>query len=526
MNELAIMGGALSFDNVLDRLLSDCSNQHYDAKEFVKTVNTESFSKLWTHVQTSNNKRGTYIPSHSTVFENLHKAIDAFFWGEIIRETGVLDYVKNSLRTEWKTAISEMKTPPFTRENVLSTLLPMFKDLPRLYAERLNDTFYKLSREHYTNNSSGFGKRMIFTVAYPTQYFFNLSHDMCGYINDLRSTIAQITGGSQLSHNDTYSLINRMIKNAEYGEWVKLDDYVAFKLFKKGTCHVEIAPDIAEILNNILATTFNNEVPDLSREKVERAKRNAKSNKKKFHEKAFMMIDVPTAEVCHGYVKNVDGVWKLSSQGKKSEMLSNVMYHLDGKLENGFYEFDYNPTTVLKYIVETGKLPDYKSFQYYPTPPKIVSAIKKHMKNFNAENGKVLEPSAGTGKLVDWVEDKTNVDCVEVSDLQCAVLKAKGYNVTNADFMKMTPNPIYNLVVMNPPYNMNQCFEHIQHAEKFVDLENGGQIVVVVPLGHKQRYLDNGFLIVDEFDKGFERTGIATVLMCKYSREIRLGYME
>ena len=28
MNELALMGGALSFDNVLDRLLNECEERH------------------------------------------------------------------------------------------------------------------------------------------------------------------------------------------------------------------------------------------------------------------------------------------------------------------------------------------------------------------------------------------------------------------------------------------------------------------------------------------------------------------
>lgn len=513
MNELALMGGALSFDNVLDRLLSECEERHKQAQLLLNHTRQDGFADLWKHVQTANSRKGNHMPSADNVFGGVSKAIDAFYWGEVIRETKVLDYVKNAIRSDWQAATTNHDTPPFTRENVISTLLPMFKDLPRLYAERLNDTFYKLSREHYTNNSSGFGKRMIFTVAYPTQYFFNLSHDMCGYINDLRSTIAQITGGSQLSHNDTYSLINRMIKNAEYGEWVKLDDYVAFKLFKKGTCHVEIAPDIAEILNNILASTFSNEVPDLSREKVERAKRNAKSNKKKFHEKAFMMIDVPTAEVCHGYVKNVDGVWKLSSQGKKSEMLSNVMYHLDGKLENGFYEFDYNPTTVLKYIVETGKLPDYKSFQYYPTPKDFVHAIKNHYLSKHITPSSVLEPSAGTGNLVDWIDDRSIVDCYDVSELQCKVLGAKGYKTHNADFMLIEQVAKYDLIVMNPPYNNNQCYEHIKHAEKF--LVKSGIIYIVVPSGHRHKYESEGYKIVGEFDRGFKNTGIETVAMFK-----------
>ena len=210
MNELALMGGALSFDNVLDRLLNECEERHRQAQLLLNHTQQDGFADLWKHVQSANNRQGNHIPSASNVFAGVSKAIDAFYWGEVIRETKVLDYVKNSIRSDWQAATINHDTPPFTRENVISTLLPMFKDLPKLFAERLHDTFRKLSREHYTNNSSGFNKRMIFTVAYPNQYFFNLSHDMCGYVNDLRSVISQITGGEQLGHGDTYRLLNRM----------------------------------------------------------------------------------------------------------------------------------------------------------------------------------------------------------------------------------------------------------------------------------------------------------------------------
>lgn len=513
MNELALMGGALSFDNVLDRLLNECEERHKQAQLLLNHTQQDGFSDLWRHVQTANSRKGNHIPSASNVFGGVSKAIDAFYWGEVIRETKVLDYVKNAIRSDWQAATTNHDTPPFTRENVLSTLLPMFKDLPKLFAERLHDTFRKLSSEHYTNNSSGFNKRMIFTVAYPRPYFFNLSHDMCGYVNDLRSVISQITGGNQLEHGDTYRFLNRMERLQEFGEWIKLDEYVAIKLFKKGTCHVEVEPEMAEMLNNILASTFSNEVPDLSRERVEKAKQNAKANKNKFHDKAFTLIDVATAEVCKGVVIPSQGMFKIETRGKSSDMLKSVMYHLDGAFKDGCYWFDYNPKEVLKFLVNVGKLPDYKSFQYYPTPKDFVHAIKSHYLDMLVTPINVLEPSAGTGNLVDWIDDRSIVDCYDVSELQCKVLEAKGYKTHNADFMLIEPIANYDLIVMNPPYNNNQCYEHIKHAEKFLD--NDGIIYAVVPSGHKHKYVSDGYKLVAELPRGFKHTSIETVVMFK-----------
>ena len=100
-----------------------------------------------------------------------------------------------------------------------------------------------------------------------------------------------------------------------------------------------------------------------------------------------------------------------------------------------------------------------------------------------------------------------------MSELQCKVLEAKGYKTNNADFMLIEPIANYDLIVMNPPYNKNQCYEHIKHAEKF--LAKGGIIYIVVPSGHKHKYKSEGYRIVSEFDRGFKHTGIETVAMFK-----------
>ena len=100
-----------------------------------------------------------------------------------------------------------------------------------------------------------------------------------------------------------------------------------------------------------------------------------------------------------------------------------------------------------------------------------------------------------------------------MSELQCKVLEAKGYKTHNADFMLIEPTSKYDLIVMNPPYNKNQCYEHIKHAEKF--LVKSGIIYIVVPSGHKNKYESEGYKIVAEFDRGFKHTGIETVAMFK-----------
>ena len=46
MNELALMGGALSFDNVLDRLLSECEERHRQAQLLLNHTQQDGFNDL------------------------------------------------------------------------------------------------------------------------------------------------------------------------------------------------------------------------------------------------------------------------------------------------------------------------------------------------------------------------------------------------------------------------------------------------------------------------------------------------
>ena len=65
MNELALMGGALSFDNVLDRLLSECEERHKQAQLLLNHTRQDGFADLWRHVQSANNRQGK-VNTHTT----------------------------------------------------------------------------------------------------------------------------------------------------------------------------------------------------------------------------------------------------------------------------------------------------------------------------------------------------------------------------------------------------------------------------------------------------------------------------
>lgn len=94
------------------------------------------------------------------------------------------------------------------------------------------------------------------------------------------------------------------------------------------------------------------------------------------------------------------------------------------------------------------------------------------------ESSKILEPSAGSGDLIEGIQNRyklVDIDCVELNKELRETLISKGYNVIGNDFLKLTPNPIYDYVIACPTYKDNVDVEHIMHMYEF--LKPGGEII-------------------------------------------------
>jgi predicted RNA methylase len=107
--------------------------------------------------------------------------------------------------------------------------------------------------------------------------------------------------------------------------------------------------------------------------------------------------------------------------------------------------------------------------QYFPTPAPIVQRL---IELADIKPGmEVLEPSAGSGAIAAAVARLgTVVDCFEQDPGYAAVLADTGAprTVRVVDFLTMPPNPIYDRVVMNPPFTRGADIRHAQHALRFL----------------------------------------------------------
>ncbi len=95
---------------------------------------------------------------------------------------------------------------------------------------------------------------------------------------------------------------------------------------------------------------------------------------------------------------------------------------------------------------------------------------------------KVLEPSAGKGDIADAIKEQhpgVDVSVVEKQYTLQNILKAKGYDIADSDFMEHEGK--YDRIIMNPPFEKGQDIDHVMHAYSL--LNPGGRIVAIMSEG-------------------------------------------
>lgn len=151
----------------------------------------------------------------------------------------------------------------------------------------------------------------------------------------------------------------------------------------------------------------------------------------------------------------------------------------------------YHYGEVLPDAAERGEAPeDYevrstavaRDLQFYATPQ---AACEKVFENCHPRAGaRVLEPSAGEGAIVRALLAKqpdVEIDAIEIHPGRATLLRQiRGVNsVRETNFLDVAPEPIYDLVVMNPPFYRTHWMDHVRHAFEF--LAPGGKLVAILP---------------------------------------------
>lgn len=454
-------------------------------------------------------------------------ALNSAYWSKTLALTDVLDAMPQARRDEWNKTIMEHTAPDFDEETVRATLESLLASRSKFFAERVDGIFRGLSGEHITNSPAGFGKRMI--LNYVLNDHWGVHSGKAGLINDLRAVIAKFMGRDEPKYWVSARLIETL--KGRWGEWVDVDGgALRIRLYKKGTAHLEVHPDMAWRLNSVLSSMYPAAIPEEFRRKPKREKR-AKEYQMIQRPLPFAVLEI-LAGMGQAYrMEEQEGNWRqpyrkvditnavqfdYSEKSKPAtQEAGRILEAIGGtKHPGGYFQFDYPPFEIIREIVTSGCIPDQKAHQFYPTPERL-ARIAVGLAEIGPDD-QCLEPSAGLGGLADLMP-KDRTTCVEISELHAKVLEAKGHNVTHGDFLALAAVAnawaSYDRIVMNPPFSEGRAQAHVEAAARLV--KRGGRLVAILPSGQRDRLALPGFDVSwgANYDNEFAGTSISVTIM-------------
>ena len=448
--------------------------------------------------------------------ERAVKALDAAYWNKALGMTDVFDYMPQKRRDEWTTQLTawkqdskkpEEQLPEFTEQTVRSTITGLLMMRSQFFGERVDGIFRALSHTHVTNCPQGFSKRMILSRVICE--YGSVNHSQAGHINDLRAVIAKFMGRDEPRWNNTSGVLSGAKQRP--GEWVIHDGgALRLRVYKVGTAHLEVHPDIAWRLNQVLAGMYPMAIPSEFRT---RPKKQPKAFAVLGRPLPFSVLDILAEAKIDKDRRTVYLSSYYASQNKEATTEAGRVLESIGGVKNakGHYEFDYDPGAALGEIGSTGCLPDVKTHQFYPTPETVAHAVIDAAEI--GDDDTCLEPSAGLGGLADLMPQERTV-CVEISALHCAVLQAKGHQVHQADFLAWAPGqPKVDRVLMNPPFSEGRWQAHLAAAAELV--KAGGRLVAVLPSGAKAQNVLPGWTLSwsRPFENQFAGTSVSVTIL-------------
>lgn len=446
---------------------------------------------------------------------NALKALDAAYWQRALDLTDVWEVMPQKRRDEWNASIEELTCPTFEPRTVVNTLQGMLADRQKFFSEKIDGCFRELSGEHVTNRPEGFSRRMIYSGIHNGWY---VDYRRAGYVHDLRTAVAKFMGRDAPSYHTTDKTI-QLARNY-CGQWLELDGgAVRMRLYKKGTAHIEVHPDLAWRLNEVLALMHPRAIPSKWRQPPKR--------KPKTRELFSRLIPAKVLDALQS---------TLDQANKENGRLELHTYKLDrsmaravgevlgalGAVKDGTYlwvfEVFTEARTALRFVIASGEIPDHRAYQFYPTPKAVREYVREQSQV--EDHHTCLEPSAGFGALASLLPKDTTT-CVELSRLHAEVLREQRYRVACCDFLEWvddSPATLFDRIVMNPPFAGGQARAHLDAASARVKL--GGRLVAVLPVSFAGLALDRYACTYSEpFDNEFAGTSISVVVLTAVRNE-------
>jgi len=155
--------------------------------------------------------------------------------------------------------------------------------------------------------------------------------------------------------------------------------------------------------------------------------------------------------------------------------------------------FSFDPTDLIQEVLTVGRMPKRNPHDAFFTQRDTLEYLLDWgdfycltaVDGRNVEPDKCLEPEAGQGHIAEVLREMyPNIDlgCCEIDSFNRSILKKKGFRVIAEDFLAAKIEPVYDWVVMNPPFN-GKHGDYIDHINKAFDeaLVPRGRLLAIVP---------------------------------------------
>jgi len=116
------------------------------------------------------------------------------------------------------------------------------------------------------------------------------------------------------------------------------------------------------------------------------------------------------------------------------------------------------------------------------TPEPVIDLMIAHAMIEDAHS--ILEPSAGSGAIADRIKaayPSCNLDVFEVWHSLQEILKGKGHKLLGSNFMEFEAMPLWDRILMNPPFEDLADANHVIGA--YHCLRDGGRLVAIMGPG-------------------------------------------
>ncbi|MBK1902266.1 MULTISPECIES: DUF4942 domain-containing protein [Burkholderia] len=442
------------------------------------------------------------------------KALNSQYWKQALALTDVYELMPQARKDAWNEDIRKMTTPDFTDAAVRPTIVGLLNMRAQFLAEKVDGVFRGLSGQHVTNSPEAFGRRLV--IAGVLDSYGHVDHSKAGLVHDLRCVVARFMGRGDPNRSLTFEFLEQTRTNP--GSWLAADGgALRVRTYKNGNAHMEVHAEMAWRLNSILAHLYPTAIPSQFRQKP---KRQPKVYAQLLRPLPFSILELLAR--CLSTLRYVKGnyIW-FDHDSTSSSHLEGAICALESvggtrdSERRHWVNFAYPPETVLRAIVATGCLPDQATFQFHQTSERLAKDAVEWAEV--GDSDRVLEPSAGQGAIAAHLP-AARLQCVELSSLHCAVLRARGFTADEGDFIAWSDaaaqrGRLFDVVVKNPPFSDGRAQLHVERAYRL--LAPAGRLVAVVPGSLNGRQFLSGVEIEYSraYESEFETASVSVVLM-------------